>query len=192
MSVPVILERCNIPIPTLLETPAIRTEIHSICQRHHADDSFLAWTAVTFRQLALLSSGSRLLQAVLEEIAGFLAELDLKQPVYLEDAYPYLKSPAWSVSMSRVSYIKVSAEKDGNCLFTIRAIEREDGAEEGALYLKLIPEETGSRIEGEKPVIVSFADECRLHQFMKKIILNGSADLEHDCDSADGEWEMQR
>ena len=36
-----ILERKNIPIASLLRTPSIRKEIHSICHNQCVDDTFL-------------------------------------------------------------------------------------------------------------------------------------------------------
>lgn len=179
------LERKNIPIAALLKSPPVQDAVHSICRTQCVDDRFLAGAAVTFRQLSLLSSDTRIPGETLKLIFEFLAEEDRKHPVFLEERYPYLKQSSWSLNMSEISYMKVSAERQGEYLFSIRAIQKEIDPVSEQPYLMLFPEYSGERSgcsngEGERKeesIKVSFDDEYHMQEFMKNIILNGRAEL---------------
>ena len=180
-----ILERKNIPIASLLRTPSIRKEIHSICQNQCVDDTFLTSASVTFRQLFLLSSKERIPGGTMELIFEFLASEDRSHPVFLEEEYAYLKEPAWCLNMSEISYMKVSLEKRGEYVFSIHKIQKEINPVSGKPYLILFPEDSGKangcsedreRMGEERNV--TFDHEYQMQEFMKEIILNGVVDLE--------------
>ena len=61
----------------------------------------------------------------MELIFEFLASEDRSHPVFLEEEYAYLKEPAWCLNMSEISYMKVSLEKRGEYVFSIRKIQQE-------------------------------------------------------------------
>ena len=65
------LERMNIPIAALLKSPSVRDAVHSICRTQCVNDRFLAGAAVTFRQLSLLSSDTRIPGETLKLILNF-------------------------------------------------------------------------------------------------------------------------
>ena len=180
-----ILERKNIPIASLLRTPSIRKEIHSICHNQCVDDTFLTSASVTFRQLSLLSSKTWIPSGTMELVFEFLASEDRSHPVFLEEEYAYLKEPAWCLNMSEISYMKVSLEKRGEYVFSIHKIQKEIDPVSGKPYLILFPEdsrrfngcsEDRERMAEERNV--TFDHEYQMQEFMKEIILNGMVDLE--------------
>lgn len=179
------LEQMNIPIKVLLSNPFIWEEVHSICLNQCVDDTFLTGAAVTFRQLSLLAK-SRIPGETMDLIFEFLDTEDRRNPVYLEEVYPYLRQPAWSLMMSEISYFKVSAERSGDYIFSIHKIQKETDSASGKPYLILYPEDDRnfgrySENEGERmaeKVKVMFDHEYQMQLFMKKIILNGTVDLE--------------
>lgn len=180
------LEQKNIPIKVLLRTPFIRETVHSICRNQYVDDTFLAGAAVTFRQLSLLAK-SRIPGETMDLIFEFLDKEDRRNPVFLEEVYPYLKQPAWSLKMSEISYYKVSAERSGKYSFSINKIQKGTDSASGKPYLILFPEDDrkidhNSENEGKRmaEVKIIFDHEYQMQLFVKKIILNGTVDLE-DC-----------
>lgn len=196
MKKPPIIEHINIPIPILFKRSEIKTTIFSICKRYHADDSFLLYTTVTFRQLLELSAGERLPVDAKEAITEFLKEEDLKQPVYLEEMYTFLKRSEWSINMSEISYMKVSAHSHGKYLFSVSKIKKKTDTETGRKSLILIVEEPYGSVKTEdcpksypaiQPVTpgceekfmsLDFKEEAALQEFMKNIILNGTVNLD--------------
>lgn len=159
----VIIERCNMEMKKVFIKENLKIQVNSILNTYKLSIDKLINSKRTFMQLYKLSNNINIPEECYNKIISIMEEFDIKEPIYLEEVYPYLKEDKWEIKASDISYFKVTVAFNEEEIYNLKEIKNNNN--------KL------TLITNEGNLVTSFEDKGATQSFMKEIVLYGNANI---------------
>ncbi len=122
----VTIERKHMPLRQVLAQKEVAAELlRRDIKPDRPEILRLSRSGRTFSQYLCLSETGDLPDTLLAAVNESLEAADAASPVFLEEQYPWLKEPSWTVDMGDVSYYKVTAQLGAGQFVNIRRVRCE-------------------------------------------------------------------
>lgn len=158
-----IIERCNMEMKRIFINENLKIQVSNILSLYKLSMDKLINSKRTFMQLYKISNNMNIPEECYNKIISIMEDFDIKEPIYLEEVYPYLKEDKWEIKASDISYFKVTVTYNEKEIYNIKEIKNNNNK------LTLITDEGDLNI--------SFIDKGATQNFMKEIVLYGNGNI---------------